>query len=138
MAVSSDWGDSLNVHPVNKKPVGERLALLALKNSYHKNIRAEGPAVAGASQQGNKIIVRFTNANKLSARNHEALTGFEIMNDKGKIYTSAVAIKGTEVWLQAEDGDTIIKVLYGYHPFTRANLVNEAGLPASTFSVELN
>lgn len=34
MAVSSDRGDSLNVHPTKKKEVGERLARLALANTY--------------------------------------------------------------------------------------------------------
>ncbi|MEO7314463.1 MAG: GDSL-type esterase/lipase family protein, partial [Ginsengibacter sp.] len=54
MAVSSDVGDSLDVHPKQKKIVGDRLALLALKNTYHKKIVAEGPAIQTAIQTGNK------------------------------------------------------------------------------------
>ena len=34
MAVSSDKGDSLNVHPTSKQPIGERLARIALHNLY--------------------------------------------------------------------------------------------------------
>ena len=137
MALSSDWGDSLNVHPINKKPIGERLALLALKHSYNKNITAAGPVIANASQQGDKIVVRFSNAKKLSTRNHETLTGFEIMNEKGKIISPRMTINGNEVWLRLDVEEKIIKVLYGYQPFTRANLQNEAGLPASTFSLDV-
>ena len=65
MAVSSDVGDSLDVHPKQKKIVGDRLALLALKNTYHQKIVAEGPAIETAIQTGNKIILFFKNANKL-------------------------------------------------------------------------
>ena len=137
MALSNDWGDSLNVHPINKKPIGERLALLALKHSYNKNITAAGPVIANASQQGDKIVVRFSNAKKLSTRNHETLTGFEIMNEKGKIISPRMTINGNEVWLRLDVKEKIIKVLYGYQPFTRANLQNEAGLPASTFSLDV-
>nr|WP_158605170.1 hypothetical protein [Hanamia caeni] len=60
MAISSDYGDSLNVHPTHKQPVGERLALLALKNSYHKNIIANGPEVKSVLQNGKDIAITFS------------------------------------------------------------------------------
>jgi sialate O-acetylesterase len=62
MAVSSDFGDSLNVHPTRKQPIGERLALLALRNSYHKNIVASGPEIKSVLQKGKEITVTFSNA----------------------------------------------------------------------------
>ena len=79
----SDLGDSLNVHPTHKQPVGERLALLALKNTYHQNIIAQGPEVIKVVQDGKNIAIDFKNGKKLQARNNEQLTGFEVMNEKG-------------------------------------------------------
>ncbi len=137
MAVSSDFGDSLNVHPTHKQPVGERLALLALKNTYHKDIIANGPNFLKASQKGKEIILDFANAKKLQTHNHEILTGFEVMNEKGEIISPKAEIKNDKVVLYLNKEDKIIKVLYAYKPFTRANLENEAGLPASTFSYEV-
>jgi sialate O-acetylesterase len=138
MAVSSDLGDSLNVHPAHKQPVGERLGLLALKNIYHKNIVANGPTVQKVSQSGKEIVIDFTNAKKLHTRNSEPLTGFEVMNEMGKIFSPKAEIKDNKVILYLNKEDKIINVLYGFKPFSRANLQNEAGLPASTFSFEIN
>lgn len=137
MAVSSDYGDSLNVHPTRKKPVAERLALLALKNAYHKNIIASGPAVQNACQNGEEIVINFSNAKKLKTRNAEPLIGFEVMNEKGEIFSPGAEIKNNKVVLYLDNSAKIIKVLYAFKPFTRANLENEAGLPAGTFSIEI-
>ncbi len=138
MAVSSDFGDSLNVHPTHKRPVGERLALLALKNSYHKNIIATGPTVQKVFQSGKEIVINFSNAKRLKTRNDEPLIGFEVMNEKGEIISPKVEIKENKVVLHLEENEKIAKVLYAFKPFTRANLQNEVSLPASTFSVNLN
>ena len=137
MAVSSDLGDSLNVHPTHKQPMGERLALLALKNSYDKKIVASGPTVNKVSQVDKKIIIDFMNAKKLQTRNNEELIGFEVMNEKGEIFSPKAEIKNNEVVLYLNKTEKIIKVLYAYQPFTSANLENEVGLPASTFSIDL-
>ncbi len=137
MAVSSDWGDSLNVHPTHKQPVGERLALLALKNTYHRNIIADGPEVVSASQSGKEIMIVFANAKKLQTRNKESLTGFDVMNENGEIISPKAEIKSNKVILYLDKNEKIIKVLYAFQPFTRANLENEAGLPAGTVSIDL-
>ncbi|MEO9004763.1 MAG: sialate O-acetylesterase [Ginsengibacter sp.] len=136
MAVSSDLGDSLNVHPTRKQLVGERLALLALKKSYQKNIIASGPTVNKVSQAGKKIIVSFSNSKTLQTRNNEKLIGFEVMNEKGEIFSPNAKIINNEVVLSVDKIERIIKVLYAYQPFTRANLENGLGLPASTFSID--
>jgi sialate O-acetylesterase len=74
----------------------------------------------------------------LKTRNHQQLTGFEVMTEKGEIYSPTVEIKNNHVILFLNKNENIIKVLYAFKPFTRANLENEAGLPASTFSVLVN
>ena len=138
MAVSSDVGDSMDVHPKEKKIVGERLALLALKNTYHKKIIAEGPTIEKAVQTGKEISVYFSNTRKLKTKNNEPLTGFELMDEKGKIILPKAEIKNNKVVLHLDNEKKIFKVLYAYKPFTRANLENEIGLPASTFLIEIS
>ncbi len=137
MAVSSDLGDSLNVHPTHKQQVGERLAFLALKNTYHKNIVVQGPEATKVLQNGKEIVIDFMNGKKLQTRNNERLIGFEVMNEKGEIISPLAEMKNNQVLLHLSKNEKIIKVLYAFHPFTRANLENEAGLPASTFSIDL-
>nr|WP_068891992.1 GDSL-type esterase/lipase family protein [Pedobacter panaciterrae] len=138
MAISSDVGDSLNVHPNRKMEVGQRLALLALKNTYHKHLTASGPVISNARQEKNNIILSFTEAKKLSTRGGEPLIGFKFVNLKGYHFIAKATIVNNKVTLKIPQGETIKEVLYAWEPFTRANLVNEAGLPTSTFSIPIN
>lgn len=139
MAVSSDLGDSLDVHPTKKKEVGERLAVLALKETYRKNIRAVGPVAMSAKKLQNEILISFTECNKLLTADKLSLTGFELVTEKGiRLIPIKVRIVNKQVHLSIPKGQKIKKVLYAWQPFTRANLINEAGLPASTFSILIN
>jgi sialate O-acetylesterase len=55
MAVSYDFGDSLDVHPTRKREVGERLASLALRDTYKKQVVAEGPVPEKATLEKGEI-----------------------------------------------------------------------------------
>ena len=135
MVVSYDLGDSLNVHPIRKKEIGERLAVLALRGFYHKNSFANGPVPEKAYEKNGEIIIDFSSFKKLSTPGNVALIGFEIMNREGRRLLANAVIRNNKVRITIPDGEKIKTVLYAYQPFTRANLYNEAGLPASTFSI---
>ena len=59
MAVTTDVGDSLDVHYTNKKPVGERLGLQALHHSYDYNIESDGPICHSVSAKDNGIELQL-------------------------------------------------------------------------------
>ncbi len=138
MAVSSDVGDSTDVHPKNKKVVGERLALLAEKNSYHKNIVTNGPEFLSLKKEKENLVVKFVNAESLSTSDKKSLSGFQLVTDKGKFIPVHGEIRGDKVYLPISKNEKIVRIVYAWEPFTRANLVNKAGLPASTFSILIN
>ena len=134
MAVSSDLGDSLDVHPKRKKEIGERLALLAKRYTYQQPVTANGPEIQSVIQEGNKLILEFSFAKKLLASNKQPLYGFELVTMTGRhIPVTARIQDNTKLLLDIPDGEKIKGVAYAWRPFSRANLVNEAGLPASTF-----
>ena len=137
MAVSSDLGNETNVHPTDKIPVGQRLAQLALHQTYHKKNVPAGPMVSEAKLQGNWVVVLFENNKGLHASGNEPLRGFQLVNDKGYFVKAAASIKDDKVFIQVPNGQAIKKVVYAWEPFTQANLVNEAMLPASTFMLDL-
>lgn len=61
MAVSSDLGDSLDVHPKHKKKIGERLAKLALNKTYHfDNILPSGPLLKNVGFEKSKAYISFS------------------------------------------------------------------------------
>lgn len=138
MAVSSDLGDSLDVHPKQKKEIGERLALLAEKYTYKKSTVATGPVLHSAIKQGKDILLELTSTKKLTTSGNKPLTGFELVNDKGIFIPVQGIISNNKIRLSIPVNEKIIRIVYGWKPFTRANLVNEAGLPASTFSISIN
>ncbi|MCX2453899.1 GDSL-type esterase/lipase family protein [Pedobacter sp. PLR] len=141
MAVSSDLGDSLDVHPTKKKEIGQRLALQALKHSYHRDIVAVGPVAKSALVKGHVIEISFADGSFPMVKSGQPLQGFELVLEKGMVLPVAATVLNNKVQLQIPSQiktEKIRKVRYSYAPFSRANLVNQQGLPASTFSLPIN
>lgn len=138
MAVSNDVGNAENVHPRQKKPVGERLAKLALHFTYHqKDIVPYGPMPVNAIKQNNQVVISFQYAKHLKTGDGKALRGFKIMNEQ-EIQSDAKAfIQNDKVIIPIGENETPTVVLYGWEPYSDANLVNEGNLPASTFKLKI-
>ena len=136
MAVSSDCGDSLNVHPWRKQPVGERLGRWALCKTYGKNITPSGPVFKSVAREGNALVVSFDYADGLATSDGKAPATFEIAEEEGLYYPATATVVGNTVRLTSDKLKQPRLVRYGWQPFTRANLVNGDKLPASTFRGE--
>ncbi len=136
-AVQSGERD-LEVHYRNKKPVGERLALQALHHCYGYGLVSEGPVCLSVFEKGNGLCLKFSHARSLSARSPSGsdsrLLGFEVAGADGIYYPADASILQPDaVTVFSSSVAHLLSVRYGWQPFTRANLVNEAGLPCSTF-----
>ena len=83
------------------------------------------------SRVGNSLVVRFDYADGFSTADGKAPSTFEIAEEEG-LYHPATA-----VILTSPEVKHPRLVRYGWQPFTRANLVNGASLPASTFRGEV-
>ncbi len=134
MVVTSDLGDSLNVHYPNKRPVGIRLAWQALHHTYGHALESEGPDCTGKTFEGDGVRLNFSHAEGLHAQGKQ-LIGFEVAGEDGVFYPADAEIQGTAVLVRCHSVAHPKTVRYGWQPFTRANLVNGAGLPASTFKI---
>lgn len=138
MAVSSDKGDSLDVHPRDKRPVGERLARWALNQEYgYRNLIPSGPLFRKAHTEGEQVIIEFNYGEGLQSSDGEKLVGFEIAETEGLYYPATALIQGNQIILHAKQIRNPRFIRYGWQPFTRANLINRDGLPASTFRTEI-
>lgn len=136
MAVSSDYGDSLNVHPVNKQPVGERLARWALNRTYGYAITPSGPVFESVTRDGEALVVQFAYGDGLRTSDGKSPSCFEIAEEDGLYYPAQAEIEGNRVRLTCPQLKSPRYVRYAWQPFTRANLVNKDCLPASTFRAE--
>lgn len=136
MAVSSDHGDSLDVHPRCKQPIGERLARWALAKTYGQDITPSGPVFSSVTRQADALIVSFLYADGLQTSDGKAPSCFEIAEEDGLFQPATATIEGNTVRLTSPTIKHPRYVRYAWQPFTRANLVNADQLPASTFRGE--
>ncbi len=132
MAVCSDIGFKNDVHPTNKKAVGERLARWALNKTYKKSIVPSGPLPRQAKYNNGNIVISFQySAKGLETADSQPLRGFSL---DGKTGIAATVQKNTIV-IPVKEKPAF--VYYAWKPFTDANLVNSELLPASTFKIKV-
>ena len=137
MAVSSDLGHASDVHPRNKRPIGHRLAVLALHNDYgYTSIVPSGPLFRSVNFKGREAWVSFDYAEGLRSADEKPLRTFEVAEFPGEYYPAQAEIVGSQVRLTSKEVKHPHYVRYAWQPFTTANLENGAGLPASTFQSE--
>ncbi|MEN8193891.1 MAG: sialate O-acetylesterase, partial [Bacteroidota bacterium] len=134
MVVISDVGDRDDTHAKNKKPVGERLALLALGKTYVKGNNYECPVFDIASKMEDEITVTFKGEfDGLKTSDGEEVRGFEISYD-GLSYEKVDAyINGSNIVISMLTPGNSFSIRYGWESYTDANLVSGSGLPVSTF-----
>lgn len=137
MAVSSDLGDSTDVHPREKKQVGERLARWALNKTYGLNeITPSGPMFHDFYVENETVWLSFEYAEGLKTSDGEPLRSFEVAEFPGLFYPATAEIEGNVIKVRSEKVNTPRYVRYGWSSYSDGNLVNIEGLPASTFSTE--
>ncbi|HUM66350.1 MAG TPA: sialate O-acetylesterase, partial [Chitinophagaceae bacterium] len=118
--------------------IGERLALLAKRYTYHQPVTANGPEIKTVRQVGNQLILEFSFTKRLSASDSLPISGFEMVTTTGRHIPVIARIQDeTKLLIDIPGSEKIKAIAYAWRPFTRANLVNEAGLPASTFYFSL-
>ena len=153
MAVAIELADADNpkdIHPKNKKDVGERLALWALAKDYgKKGVVCSGPLYKAMKVEGAKIRIAFDSVG--SGLTAATKKGYDPMvkEPQGKLQKFAIAGEDKKwVWADALiDGKTVVvsspgvpspvavRYAYSMNP-DGCNLYNNEGLPASPFRTD--
>ncbi|CAM4320241.1 sialate O-acetylesterase [Pedobacter westerhofensis] len=139
MSVNIDAGEWNDIHPLNKKDVGERLALLAQKIAYaDQKIVSSGPLYQSAVVEENLITISFSNTGSgLFAKGGGELMQFAVAGADRKFVWAHARIQGDQVKVWSEDIKQPLYVRYAWADNPEgANLYNKEGLPASPFSTE--
>jgi len=139
MAVAIDVGEWNDIHPLNKKDVGIRLARVAAHQVYgERKITYTGPMYRSMKIKGHKIILSFTQAGGgLKTKDGGPLKEFAIAGPDHKfVWANAVIRKNTvEVWSDDIANPAAVRYAWADNP-AQANLVNTEGLPASPFRTD--
>ncbi len=158
-AVIIDIGEAGDIHPRNKKDVGERLARIALAKDYGKSVAFSGPVFDQLTVKGNQAILTFQHAEgglvaqplgetyDVNTFNGETaplvrnspnsqLEGFAICGDDKQWVWADAKIDGDKVIVTSEKVPTPVAVRYAWADNPTCNLANAAGLPASPFRTD--
>ncbi|MEP3838603.1 MAG: hypothetical protein ABJM36_13205 [Algibacter sp.] len=137
VANTIDLGDEKNIHPTDKFPIGQRLALLAAKYTLNKTIVAEGPMLKSVESQNNTLLVHFKNSTGLKTLNKKAPSGFWIADKSLKWQEAEAKIIGETVVLSHPDMDKPLFIRYAFAGKPDVNLVNASNLPAYPFRTDI-
>ena len=138
MVVAIDLGEWNDIHPDNKKDVGERLALAAMKIAHGENIVYSGPIYQSAKVEGNKITINFSNMGSgLITNDGEELSEFAIAGADKKFVWAKAKIDGDKivVWNDNVANPMYVRYAWADNP-VNPNLYNKEGLPASPFRTD--
>jgi len=158
-AVIIDTGESGDIHPRNKKAVGERLALIALAKDYGKSVVYSGPVYDSMRSEGGKIRIKFRHTDGglvakplpatydvVSLKNETAplvrnspdspLEGFAICGADHKWVWADARIDGRDVVVWSDKIPAPVAVRYAWADNPTCNLANGKDLPASPFRTD--
>lgn len=138
MAVIIDVGEHNDLHPQDKKSVGERMAKCAMKLAFGEELVYSGPMYRSMEREGHAIRIHFDHTGSgLVAGGDGTLKGFVICGPDGKYLPAQAVISGDSVIVSNEQIQEPVHVRYAWadNPFD-ANLYNREGLPASPFTTE--
>ena len=144
MAVFYDVTDGV-LHPPNKKPAGERLALVARALVYGEKIEYSGPMFKEVIREGNKIVLTFSHADDglmvKGASGLEASTAdvqdLFAAKDDGKPVPVPARVEGKTVVVDLSGNPNCTTLYYAWSDYPLGNLYNKSGLPAVPFRVSL-
>jgi sialate O-acetylesterase len=136
MVVTTDLVDDIrDIHPTDKKDVGNRLALWALAKDYgKKDLVYSGPLFKSMKVEGDKVRLQFAHVGGgLASRDGKPLSEFEVAGSDGKFVPAEAGIDGDTVVVRAKGVAAPTQVRFGWHTVANPNLMNKEGLPASPF-----
>jgi len=139
MIVTLNLGEWNDIHPGNKKPIGDRMALAAQKLAYGEDVVYSGPLYSSFTVHKNKVVLHFEHIGSgLISNDGEPLRWFAIAGEDQNFMWAHAEIQDNQVIVWHEDikNPKFIRYAWADNP-DKVNLFNLEGLPASPFEVKL-
>ncbi len=137
IAFIPDCGQFNEIHPVNKGPVGKRLALQALYSVYHKinASAAMAPVYTSKAVTGNRLVLYFDYADK-GLKIIGCPDTFEIAGSDKVFYPATVTVKGSTLELFSDKVKEPVYGRYCWSNYCLPCLYGDNELPASPFRTD--
>ena len=133
-AVDLSDEDPQNIHPTAKRPIGQRLAYLAMELVYGQNYGKQSSGMTGFTRDRSVYTITFDADAIYMDESVLGDTAFEVLAEDGKWMEAQVRIESNEllVW-----NDSVIVpqgVRYAWANYPKACLFNQDGLPVLPFN----
>lgn len=138
MASIMDVGDEDDIHPKQKKPVGERLALLALGHIYKEDIECDAPELDKAVFENGVITLSFGNLRSGLSLKGKKINALELFADSKPVKKFSAALEGNKIIIKvpASEREKKLRVEYCNTAYCEANIHTAAGLTIKPFAVD--
>lgn len=133
MAVLMDAGLEYGIHPRKKRQAGERLAVLALKNTYNIAGLPEFARYKDVEFKGDTAVVSFDKSKEWVYFNNGTTSNlFEIAGEDRVFYPAKAWTERNRVYLKSEKVSKPVAVRYAFKNWADGDLFCD-GLPISSF-----
>lgn len=138
MAGTTDIGAEYCIHPAQKFEVGERLAALALMQTYGQSgFEPRAPRMESYEIRDGKVTVRMSRAGLgLTPWYGEPIKGFEIAGADRVFHKAKASISGNSVTVWSDEVAEPVAVRYAFRNYIECNLHNMFGIPAVPFRTD--
>lgn len=139
IASTLDIGHPVFIHPTDKATVGQRLAWLALANTYGvKGIASRSPRYKSHEIADGKIYINVENAPRGLCPMWTSLEGFEIAGEDGVFHPAFAEIESQSCRLAVSSPDVPNpkNVRYAFHNYPKMSVYSSFGLPLLPFRTD--
>jgi sialate O-acetylesterase len=139
MVVITDLVDNVkDIHPINKRDVGIRLANIALAETYKQNIPVyKSPMFSRMEVNKDKAIVYFDNApNGFMTNDNKKATEFYIAGEDKNFLPADVKIEKNRIIVSNKQIKTPVAVRFSFSNTAMSNLFSKEALPVAPFRTD--
>ncbi len=135
--VTTDVGDAADIHPKNKAPIGQRLALAARALAYGEPVEFRGPTLAEAKFNAGAATLTFDQVGQGLKSKGQAPKGFTLAGRDHKFVDADAKITAANtVVVSGPHVKAPVAVRFAWKDFNEADLWSGSNLPAEPFRAE--
>ena len=131
-----DAGEYNDIHPVNKRVVGERLAKQAQHAVYERAVNISGPQVQSVTVEGNAMVLNITDPQGLRMLTSPQ-SGFTLSGDDGVYHWATLTRDGNRFILTSDEVSKPVSVRYAWANNPFYSITDAEGWPLAPFEHSL-
>lgn len=135
LVTTIDLGDANDVHPLDKKSVGLRLAQVARAAVYGEVVAGNGPIFKEMRPEGAALWCSFDHAEGLHSKG-KPIGEFLIAGDDQRFYAAEATIEGETIRVRSAEVKEPVAVRYAWRNAPEVTVFNAAGFPLAPFRTD--